>query len=668
MAGEEREPSTTPAAAGLAASREQGPAPPPPAPALAAEAGEGLAYTIGAGVTRAIEGRPYERQPGDPLYRPLRIFALDPALPKLEGWVAVVNVPYEPIEPGFRGRVVEVDAHDGGNGADYRHLDLDDRAVLLGDGRRPSPTDPLFHQQMVYAVASLVYAAFKAALGRYLAWGFAPPAGAGGRTRLRLRPYAMLEDNAYYDEERGELAFGYFRASESPRGRNLPRGLVFTSLSHDIVAHEMTHALLDGLRAHFTVPGGPDVLAFHEGFADLVAIFQHFSYREVVETAIGRARGELRDASILASLAQQFGQTTGEDAPSLRTAIDTDPTRPRVYDASLEEHQLGSVLVSAVFDAFTTVFRRKTARYLRLATRGTGVLPPGELPPELRDLLAEKASRLAAQFLTMCIRAIDYCPPIDIELGEYLRAVITADHDLVPDDPWAYREAWVDAFRARGIHPRGVDFLSEDALLWRPPVKAVRRVDALTFAELRFAGDPACPASAGELRRQAGVLGRLVSRPEYLEVFGLAPAGHPRLGKDALEPPCVESIRSSRRVGPDGQIVFDLIAEVTQTRKVHGRGGDRGFDFLGGATVVIGPDGDVRYVVSKSVLNEERLGRQRAFMSSDRGRRLWASRDGQVRPAGGAFRALHRNARAAVDDAGGRPAGGGPAGRRRARP
>jgi hypothetical protein len=37
---------------------------------------------------------------------------------------------------------------------------------------------------------------------------------------------------------------------------------------------------------------------------------------------------------------------------------------------------------------------------------------------------------------------------------------------------------------------------------------------------------------------------------------------------------------------------------------------------------VIGPDGQVRYVVSKSVLNEERLKRQRAFMSSGRGRQL----------------------------------------------
>jgi len=631
--------STTPAAAAMAETRERGRrARPVAAPTPPPETGEGTDYTVGDGVARAVEVRPYERKPEDPLYRPLRIFALDPALSQLEGWIATVNVPYEPIEPGFKGRVFEVDARDGGNGEEYRSLDLDARTVLLNAGVRPSPSDPLFHQQMVYAVASLVYAAFRAALGRDLAWGFAPSAG---DARLKLRPYAMKEDNAYYDEETGELNFGYFRAEGTVYGRNLPKGLVFTSLSHDIVAHELTHALLDGLRAHFMVATGPDVLAFHEGFADLVAIFQHFSYEQVVHAALGRAGGKLHDATSLTGLAQQFGQTVS-GRRALRTAIDDDPGKPKRYDPSLEEHELGSVLVSAVFDAFLTVFQRKTARYLRLATGGTGVLPAGELAPELQSILAEKASQLAAQFQAICIRAIDYCPPVDIEFGEFLRAVLTADHDLVPDDRWAYREAWVDAFRGRAIYPRDVDFLSEDALLWRPPTRSVPPVKDLNFAALKFDGDPARPANADELRRQAGALGRLVTLPQNLEVFGLAPAGHPRLGKDTVELPRVHSIRSSRRVGPDGQVVFDLVAEVTQTRRVRARTGDRGFAFLGGATIVIGPDGAIRYVVSKSVLNEERLRRQRKFQASDRGRELWMTRDGMLAPVRRPFRALHR--------------------------
>jgi len=138
---------------------------------------------------------------------------------------------------------------------------LDDPKVLITDGYAPSVSDPRFHQQMVYAVAATVYARFRRALGREIAWGF-------DRPRLLLRPHAVCgEANAAYDRNRGEIRFGYFSASAEPAGINLPGGRVFTALSHDTIVHEVTHALIDGLRSRFTIPTGPDVLGFHEGLA-----------------------------------------------------------------------------------------------------------------------------------------------------------------------------------------------------------------------------------------------------------------------------------------------------------------------------------------------------------------------------------------------------------------
>jgi hypothetical protein len=552
----------------------------------------------------------------------------------------VVNVPYEPLTPGPTGYVLRVDPRDPGTQERYRAVDLDDPDALIRSGRAASPSDPRFHQQMVYAVCSLVYAAFRHALGRHVAWGFDAPDG-DDRTRLVVLPHGGEARNAWYDPDRGELRFGYYRAGEKVAGRNVPGGYVFTCLSHDVVAHEVTHALLDGLRARFDVPTGPDVLAFHEGFADLVAIFQHFSYPEVVRAAIRRTRGDLGQAGLLTDLARQFGHTTsaGEDRP-LRTAIELDGrggVKPRRYDPALEEHELGSVLVSAVFDAFLTVYRRKTERYVRLATGGSGVLA-GEPSADLQEVLAEMASKLASQFLTVLIRAIDYCPPVDVELGEFLRAVITADYNLVPDDPWGYREAWIDAFGRHGIYPNAVRSLAEDELLWRAPEPAIGAVEELSFGKLRFKGDPACAADAGELRRQAVALGKMVvAHPGQ---FGLATDGDPALHGDRVDPPRVESIRSSRRVGPDGQVVFDLVAEVTQRRRVSSPAGS--FPMYGGATVILGPHGEVRYAVTTNVTSERRWLRQSQYVR-ERGRQLWEpGPSGLLKPRGSFFRMLHQ--------------------------
>jgi hypothetical protein len=325
----------------------------------------------------------------------------------------------------------------------------------------------------------------------------------------------------------------------------------------------------------------------------------------------------------------------------LRSAIDVpdEDKPPRQYGHETEPHALGSVLVSAVFEAFTTVFHRKVQPYIRLATNGGGVLPVGELSSDLVDVLAKTASRLASQFLSILIRAIDYCPPVDLRFGDYLRALITADYDLVPDDRFGYREALIDSFRRRAIFPLSVKNLSEDALIWNRPRVQVAPIATLNFANLRFRGDPQNAASAAELVRQSRCLGDAVCQPRYGNEFGLiSQAEAARMGIEA-DLPCLQSIRSTRRVGPDGQVVFDLVAEVTQRRTVLRNG--RPLDFYGGSTIILGPEGDIRYVISKSVRSDSRLGDQMEFMGSDAGRRFWEETRMGFVPRPSMFRLLH---------------------------
>src|SRR5262249_32952552 len=149
----------------------------------------------------------------------------------------------------------------------------------------------------------------------------------------------------------------------------LPGSLVFSALSHDIVAHETTHALLDGLHRRYDEPTNQDVLAFHEAFADIVALFQHFSLPEALRQQIAATRGDLERENLLAQLAVEFGQATGHFG-ALRDAIGKvddqhnwipwEP-RPNDYKQATEEHARGAVLVAAAFDAFVQIYRTRTA-------------------------------------------------------------------------------------------------------------------------------------------------------------------------------------------------------------------------------------------------------------------------------------------------------------------
>jgi hypothetical protein len=330
-------------------------------------------------------------------------------------------------------------------------VDLNHEHLLPQDGLAPSEGNPQFHQQMTYAVAMRTIEYFEHALGRSALW--APRVVAVGNRlkqeyiqRLRIYPHGIRARNAYYSPDRKALLLGYFTASEKTAGLGLPHGVVFTALSHDVIAHETTHALLDGLHTRFREPSNPDVLAFHEAFADIVALFQHFTIPEALRHQIRRTRGDLGQENLLAELAIEFGQALSSGYGALRDAIGTRDKddrwivrkpRPTDYDPSKEAHALGAVLVSPVFAAFLSIYNARTADLVRLVTQGTGVLPPGDIPVDLADRMADEASKAAGQVLKICIRALDYCPPVDITFGDYLRALITADRDLVPDDPGA---------------------------------------------------------------------------------------------------------------------------------------------------------------------------------------------------------------------------------------
>ena len=605
---------------------------------------------------QAADSRSETTTRAKPVYRRLRGYAFDPSLSiKLE--TALVNqmtykVMWEDkaagkdkgLSKGPVGEYLEIVDYDPASNCFYEPINLNDPDILAQDGLPPSEGNPQFHQQLVYAVAMTTIRNFEKALGRRALW--APLETPGLETperfvqRLRVYPHALREANAYYSPEKRALLFGYFPASSDRPERYLPGGIVFTCLSHDIIAHETTHALLDGMHRRFIEASHQDALAFHEAFADIVALFQHFTFPEVLRNQIARTRGDLASQNLLGELAQEFGEAIGNYG-ALRSALgETDrdtgkwkphKPNPEEYQTATEPHARGAILVAAVFDAFLSIYKRRVADLLRIATSGTGVLPEGELHPDLVRRLANEAAKSAQHVLNACIRALDYCPPVDISFGDYLRAIITADADLVPDDDLGYRIAFIEAFRWRGIYPRDVRALSVDSLRWpavrssqgffEPLAQKLRDLVAkYRYFQTRRHVYEATEKISGDLHNWIATEGHAQLK-EFSQIAGITfdrfEFADLRKDKTGLPKFQIHSLRPARRVGPDGDSLNQLIISIIQTRVVPVDSPIDGISkmkFRGGATLILNLDTmQLQYAIRKSIGDKGRLERYKDY-------------------------------------------------------
>jgi hypothetical protein len=692
---------------------------------------EGTRARVAAVDPAFLEPPPYPRPP----MRMLRVYAFDPQASKdLNTAVmndAVIAIPWEEhweeqLTAGPSGEYIEVIDHDPVSGLFYAPVDLNHPHLLAQNGLPPSEGRPQFHQQMVFAVAMKTIKLFERALGRSIIWAREVQHESDQAIRdrghhrspyhekkLRIHPHALREANAYYSPEKTALLFGYFKPAEGDRSGDQ---WVFTCLSQDIVAHETTHAILHGIHRRSIESTNIDILAFHEGFADIVALFQHFTMTEVVAHQISNSRGSLRGDSLLTGLARQFGQAIGRkgslryalsilDAQREAEAID-DPDEREAARKSLptigeidEPHERGGYLVAAIFDAFVTMYERRTADLLRIAT-GSSKPTGAELSPDLVHRLANEAAKASDHILRMCVRALDYIPPVDMHFGEYLRAIITADADLVPQDPLRYRVAIAESFRKCGITVPGCMSMAPDSLVWEAPdatdlppadkrsgdlfsslllklyltfaaYKRSNRVQGLSLREQNLEIVEHNEKRVWEWLQQQ-------TDPLWDQLLGI------QLLPDSLMPdrPVLKSIakrsynggeprpvvqvystRAARRSGPDGQELNQLVVQIAQKRAAYfdpqeqeraDRGeacGEPDFWFRGGSTLLIDlRDGRLRNVVRKRIdyaADDEtgRLAEERRFRMGDSGPLAMATYTevkGQTAPVREPFAMMHR--------------------------
>lgn len=542
---------------------------------------------------------------GLPMRRLLRTYAFDPTSTRLSGDYLVVNIPFEAtLRPGPMGELVQVVDFDASGPRWYQPVDLNDPAILAQDGLRPAEHDPRTHQQVVYAVTMSVLERFERFVGRRFRWR--------GEDRLKLVPHAFEGRNAYFDPDSNAVMFGHYRATGDVTGEQLPGQRIFTCLSSDIIAHEVTHAIVHRWRPCFAEATNGDVFALHEAFADLVALFQHFVHFDVVHSAVAASSGDLRRSKGLLELAREFGSSTGR-GEALRKALDSERS-PAAFRAATEPHLRGACFVAAVFEAFVILHQRAISDLVRIATGGSGVLPEGQLQADLVNRVTKEAVGVADTLLGVVVRAFDYLPVVDVRFGDVVRAIVTADHVLYPDDGANLRATLVEAMRARGIHPEGVTSLADDALMWPTPARRLSLRDAespVDLSQLILSATLNLDAS-GRAAWAMGVDGpiaagdRLLRRAEADERYGALNAWGRRhaleLGLDPGQPVAVVGVHVAYRQAQDRQPHPEIVIQLRQRRQDLEDAAlprDARMPIRSGTTVIAGVDGEVIHIIAK---------------------------------------------------------------------
>lgn len=523
-----------------------------------------------------------------PREQSVTIIAQDPSV-RIKGEIllAKINIPAERLAPGPIGYRVEVLDFDATSDTLYspgKKVDLEkwSRMPTKGLGDRLIK-DPEFHRHNVYALVMKTLSRFEFALGRRIRWGF-------DGHQLKVAPHAFSEANAFYSDKLNALLFGYF-----PGGND---ETVFTCLSHDVIVHETTHALIDGLRDRYREPSSPDQAAFHEGFADVVALLSVFSLPTVVETVIAPAMGDattlntsfltpkaLRE-SMLFGLAKQVGsELESVRGKPLRQSLTIEPD-PALYESEefQEEHRRGELLVAAMMTAFVNMWSRRLVALIKDRQRVD------------RSRAIEEGADIADCLLTSAIRALDYSPPVDITFGDYLSALLTADREIRPSDTrYQLRASVFDAFASYGIRPASGD----PEGYWKTPPKA------LDYARTHF----------DAMRR------------DYDEVFHFVFENREELGLHPNAFTVIESVRPCTRIGADGfalhetvcvyvQILEPLASELgtLDLTKPPDMRDDKKLKLFGGGALIFDEYGHLKYHVYNPLTSASRQQKRLDFL------------------------------------------------------
>lgn len=244
--------------------------------------------------------------------------------------------------------------------------------------------------------------------------------------RLRIAPNHGEQSNALYSRAWGGLVFFHAHISHAHSGEHT----LHTGAVHDIVTHELGHAVLDALAPDLLLALDPESHAVHEAVADLTSFVCALESPALRRAFVGAAR--LRDLRVLYQLGEDFAEQL-KGLPFLRTldnyahkhahkhAPETHAPGPGAppFDAPEDRisgdrpHTDSLLLSGALFNL---------AVWLQQVTGVSSAA--GDWSTPLTDDVYRAVAR---QLRRLLFRGLDLLPPGELGFAEVARAIVGVD-------------------------------------------------------------------------------------------------------------------------------------------------------------------------------------------------------------------------------------------------
>ena len=318
----------------------------------------------------------------------------------------------------------------------------DANGLKLHEIEKEQISNPAFLQVCSFAMALRVMYMFerKETLGRDLTWAFDFP-------QLQIVPRAGEMANAFYYRDAHCVQFFFV---------TLKNKTIFTCLSRDIVAHEMGHAIIDGINPDLLDACTPQSLAMHEAIADLTACLMAFESHNLRKYVLEERNGNIEDSSVFSSIGEELGNLLRHKYGLRNLNNEKDLKSGEV--SRTEPHDLSQVLSGALYKVLIEIYNGLIDRYVEekreLLLRDVVSQWAPDLKEELQNsvipISGYSLAKATERFQRMIFRALDYLPPGEVSFADYGRAIIAVDSIAYEKDD-KMRNWIIKEFLERGI-------------------------------------------------------------------------------------------------------------------------------------------------------------------------------------------------------------------------